>query len=190
MTNPELATAIERLEAIANLIERPPLDDVELVRSVAVQHASDLRTVLSALSTTPETGEPVRGEGELRLRMISAIDQWDAETEYGTEDHAALADEILRLVEMHPLPTTSSTVEGEDRLFQSVEARAEAWSDSLEIQHLVEATTSIFAKWASPDLLSRFRQQMMAVIQQAFIEGFAEALPSPAVQRQDETGGA
>lgn len=53
----------------------------------------------------------------------------------------------------------------------NIEAVAEAWSDRPEVQAMVEATTSVFAKWASPELLSRFRQNMMGVIQQAYMEG-------------------
>lgn len=62
--------------------------------------------------------------------------------------------------------------------FETIEAQAEAWSDRVKIQHMVEANSAVFAKWASPELLSRFRQQMMAVIQQAYIEGAAEAAPA------------
>lgn len=60
-----------------------------------------------------------------------------------------------------------------DPVFASIEAQAEAWSDRVEIQNMVETTSAVFAKWASPEILSRFRQQMMAVIQQAYIEGVA-----------------
>lgn len=68
----------------------------------------------------------------------------------------------------------------------SVEARAEAWSDSAEIVRMVDGMTEVFAKWATPDLLSRFRQQVAAVIQQAFIEGHADAAAlrqSPSVEK-------
>ncbi|QRY97125.1 hypothetical protein JT366_09450 [Sphingomonas paucimobilis] len=41
--------ASEHLTAIANLIERPPLDDVKLTQSVASQMATAIRTVLVAL---------------------------------------------------------------------------------------------------------------------------------------------
>ena len=58
-----------------------------------------------------------------------------------------------------------------DEAFLGAEARAEAWSDRVEIKEMVDVTSVVFAKWASPELMSRFRQQMMAVIQQAFIEG-------------------
>jgi len=71
--------------------------------------------------------------------------------------------------------TDHATTGGEGSSFESVEARAEAWSDRVEIQDMVEATTAVFAKWSSPEILSRFRQQTMAVIQQAFIEGFDAA---------------
>ena len=63
-----------------------------------------------------------------------------------------------------------------DESFDNVEARAEAWSDRAEIQRMVEATTGVFAKWSSPEILSRFRQQFMAVVQQAYIEGYDAAL--------------
>lgn len=63
--------------------------------------------------------------------------------------------------------------------FANVEARAEAWSDRIEIQHMVASLTAVFERATSPELLSRFRQQVMTVIQQAFIEGFTEAHPAP-----------
>lgn len=59
--------------------------------------------------------------------------------------------------------------------FLEAEALAEAWSDRPEIQRMVEVSTGVFAKWASAELLSRFRQQVMGVIQQAYIEGRSEA---------------
>lgn len=71
-----------------------------------------------------------------------------------------------------------------DESFDNVEARAEAWSDRAEIQRMVEATTGVFAKWSSPEILSRFRQQFMAVIQQAYIEGYDAALSPEAPERE------
>lgn len=73
--------------------------------------------------------------------------------------------------------------------FAIAEARAEAWSDRVEIQRMVEATTAVFAKWSSPEILSRFRQQVMAVIQQAYIEGYAEAVgDAPAPPKEEGEG--
>jgi len=73
--------------------------------------------------------------------------------------------------------TTPARAEAQDEgaagEFETAEAMAEAWSDQVEVQRMVETTSAVFAKWASPELLSRFRQQMMGVIQQAYIEGVA-----------------
>lgn len=69
--------------------------------------------------------------------------------------------------------TPASAVKGEAAAFMDAEARAEAWSDRVEIQEMISVTSAVFAKWASPKLLSRFRQQMAAVVQQAFIEGIS-----------------
>lgn len=86
-------------------------------------------------------------------------------------------------------PTAPVEASGSEREFETAEAMAEAWSDRVEIQRMVETTSAVFAKWASPELLSRFRQQMMAVIQQAYIEGVGsrvEALrPQPSGETRD-----
>jgi len=128
------------------------------------------------------------------------------------DDALALADDILALLSARPLAldlvsprpldlgrvdddastlsTTPARAEARDEgaagEFETAEAMAEAWSDRVEIQRMVETTSAVFAKWASPEPLSRFRQQMMAVIQQAYIEGvggrieaLAPAHPSP-----------
>lgn len=63
--------------------------------------------------------------------------------------------------------------------FADVEAMAEAWSDRPEVQTMVETVTGVFSKWASPEIMSRFRQQMMALVQQGYAEGYIAA-PSPA----------
>lgn len=78
-----------------------------------------------------------------------------------------------------------SPSEGEATYTDDDEARAEAWSDRIEIQNMVEATSAVFAKSTSPELLSRFRQQIMAVIQQAYIEGSVEARTRPASDQSD-----
>ncbi|KQM65815.1 hypothetical protein ASE75_06185 [Sphingomonas sp. Leaf17] len=43
--------AADELRAIAALIERPPLDDVHLVQSVAVRMAGAIRTILAGFAT-------------------------------------------------------------------------------------------------------------------------------------------
>lgn len=82
-------------------------------------------------------------------------------------------------------PPASPPAETGEGFLDDDEARAEAWSDRVEIQNMVEITSSVFAKWASPELLSRFRQQMMGVIQQAYIEGAVEARTHPASDQSD-----
>lgn len=69
--------------------------------------------------------------------------------------------------------------------FPTTEARAEAWSDGVEIQRLVEGITSVFAKWTSPEILSRFRQQVMALAQQGYIEGYAAGFDLVAAEKQE-----
>lgn len=99
----------------------------------------------------------------------------------------AKARKTVALYDRPPTPARSEAQdEGAAGEFETVEAMAEAWSDRVEIQRMVETTSAVFAKWANPELLSRFRQQMMGVIQQAYIEGvsaqveaIARAHPSP-----------
>lgn len=49
----DLRSAIYELQALAALIERPPLDDVLLTQSVALRSAGAMRTVLAALVSAP-----------------------------------------------------------------------------------------------------------------------------------------
>lgn len=56
-----LREARAELEAVAALIERPPLDDVLLERPVALGTAAAIRTVLAAL-----THDPLADAGEVR----------------------------------------------------------------------------------------------------------------------------
>ena len=84
-------------------------------------------------------------------------------------------------------PTAPVEASGSEREFETAEAMAEAWSDRVEVQHMVDVTSAVFAKWASPELLSRFRQQMMAVIQQAYIEGVGARVEAIRPQPSGET---
>lgn len=45
-----LDEAVQNLKALANLMERPPLDDVQLTKEVAAQMAGAIRVVLASLS--------------------------------------------------------------------------------------------------------------------------------------------
>jgi len=109
--------------------------------------------------------------------------------DYGTsEPNAAMVmvHEINATIDQISAPTAPVEASGSEREFETAEAMAEAWSDRVEIQRMVETTSAVFAKWASPELLSRFRQQMMAVIQQAYIEGVAARID---VLRPQPSGG-
>lgn len=44
----DIATAIDELQALVALIERPPLDDVKLSQSVALRTAGHIRTLIAA----------------------------------------------------------------------------------------------------------------------------------------------
>ncbi len=118
-----------------------------------------------AVNWSPDGQECKTVEGELRCTTFRQIAKGHILSAIATNpypDNAALS----------PEAPARKGVES----FDNVEARAEAWSDRAEIQRMVEATTGVFAKWSSPEILSRFRQQFMAVVQQAYIEGYDAAL--------------
>ncbi|WP_453978601.1 hypothetical protein [Brevundimonas sp. Marseille-Q4549] len=127
--------------------------------------AARVDSILSRLSTTP-----ARAEAHPLGRLVPE--------EITDEDRAWAASEIEKIKDMPSpwedrpnLDRAEAQDEGAAGDFETAEAMAEAWSDRVEIQHMVETTSAVFAKCTSPEILSRFRQQMMAVIQQAYIEG-------------------
>jgi len=119
-----------------------------------------------------------RAQAALATREVASADHHD-------RNLSMTNDELIEQALSHP-PLEAPAEVGEE--FATAEAMAEAWSDRIEIQRMVETTSAVFARWASPDLLSRFRQQMMGVIQQAYIEGVGarvEALRAQPPARED-----
>lgn len=69
----DLVEAVARVEAIANLIDRPPLDDVWIERTVATRHASDLRALLSTLTSLEAERDRLREA----LKPFAACAEYD-----------------------------------------------------------------------------------------------------------------
>ena len=74
----DVAEAVERLLALANLIERPPLDDVLLDQSVAVNAAADIRAVSATLSAREAELAAVREATRDCLAVIDMQERRDA----------------------------------------------------------------------------------------------------------------
>lgn len=119
---------------------------------------ADLHTLkgwLHGVSLTPDWNDVV-ADGGITVAMVTQ------------QEAREMAERVGRVIDNFRLTTPSD--QGEAKPLDA-EARAEAWADQAEVQAMVDALSEVFRKWAPQPILSRFREQMMAVLQQAFIEG-------------------
>lgn len=68
----DLRMAIDGLAALAAIIERAPVDDVHLTKSLAVGVAGEIRTVLAALASAP-AGDGYGKWHPMLLDLVNAI---------------------------------------------------------------------------------------------------------------------
>lgn len=59
----------------------------------------------------------------------------------------------------------------DEALLQTADELAERWAEKPAIRRMAQACASVFSKWASDDIISRFHEQMIALMKQSFVEG-------------------
>lgn len=101
------------------------------------------QSVLTAASPSSPRG---REEAALRRDLIHLIDQWDGESEYDAEDVAALADDVLNLLDRHPAPTLGS---GEAVAWQFQDS-AGRWSETQDPKFWTSRGAPVRALFTSP----------------------------------------
>lgn len=65
-----------------------------------------------------------------------------------------------------------------------LDARATEWMDETGVRRMFDAIGSAFEKHASPELVTRFREQMYAIGHQCFLEGALRAWEEIASQQR------
>ncbi len=128
MTN--MQEARERLIALANLIERPPHDDVLLEKSVALTAAGDIRilTAPQALARRDGVEEPVAWRWKQRLPGSRFKEEvWRVTNSNDTADNLREAGVKLEPLYAHPASTAPGAFGGHSSL--------DEWLDAIEAVH-------------------------------------------------------
>lgn len=71
-----------------------------------------------------------------------------------------------------------------ERDLDFLEAKAEEWMTDVGVQRMFNAIGSVFEKWASQELMDRFRQQLHVIGRQCFVEGALRAWDDIAEQQR------
>lgn len=77
---------------------------------------------------------------------------------------------------------TDEREEGHDEaILGTADELAERWAEKPAIRRMAQACASVFSEWASDDIISRFHDQMIALMKQSFVEGafHCRAHPTP-----------
>lgn len=71
-----------------------------------------------------------------------------------------------------------------DRQIDFLEARAEEWMADDGVQRMFNAIASVFEKWASQEIMDRFRQKLHEIGRQCYVEGALRAWEEISAQQR------
>ena len=56
-----------------------------------------------------------------------------------------------------------------------LDARAERWLGDAQVRAMIDVSPDVLARWASPEILARFRATIERMVRNAYVEGAADA---------------
>lgn len=71
----------------------------------------------------------------------------------------------------------------DEAILGTADELAERWAEKPAIRRMAQACASVFSEWASDDIISRFHEQMIALMKQSFVEGALHCRAHPAPEQ-------